>query len=143
MTVTACADSSSPCTSPYAPASGTTADLATNGGALGASMVTFNASGVARTTLSYPGAADNTNVSVSLSGEDLPAANPRQCCQGGVCGVANSCSTLFNTAGFIISASAGGAAATIPAQVAGVTSGTYYLRGVRRRVPQPRLAKRH
>lgn len=131
VTVMACANNSSPCTSPYTPASGTTADLTTLGATLGSGTVTFNASGVATTTLSYPGAADGTSASVTLSGEDLPAANSRQCCQGGSCVVANSCATTFNTAGFIFSDTAGGAAATIPAQSAGVSSGTYFLRGVR------------
>lgn len=131
VTVTACANASSPCTNPSNAVNGLTADLATTGGSLGSGTVTFNASGVATTTLSYPGAADGTNTTVTLSGEDQSAANPRQCCQGGVCVVANSCTTTFNTAGFIFSGTAGGAAATIPAQTAGVSSSTYFLRAVR------------
>ncbi len=131
-TVTACADSSSPCTNPYAAASGTTANLATTGGTLGATTVTFNASGVASTTLSYPAATDGTAVSVTLSGEQTAAANPRQCCPDGVsCVVANSCSATFNTAGFVFASAVDGAVATIPAQVAGISSSTYYLRAVK------------
>lgn len=132
VTVSACADSSSPCTSAYTAASGTTATLASSGGTLGASTVTFNSSGVATTTLVYPAAANGAAVSITLSGEQAAAANPRQCCPNGTsCSAANSCSTTFNTAGFIFSAAANGAAALIPSQVAGTSSSTYYLRAIK------------
>lgn len=131
VTVTACADSSSPCTNPSTAVSGNTAVLTTTGGVLGSGTLAFNASGVASTTLSYPAAADGTAVSVTLSGESAAAVNPRTCCQGGVCAVANSCSAIFNTAGFVISDTAAGAAWTVPTQVAGVTSPTSYLRAVK------------
>lgn len=42
-----------------------------------------------------------------------------------------SCSHTYSDAGFIFSATAGGVGATIPAQVAGTSSGTYYLRAVK------------
>lgn len=137
VTVTACADASSPCTSTYAAASGATAQLSTGAGTLGATTVTFNASGVATTTLSHPAAADGTGVTVTLSGESLSAVNLRQCCADGIsCAVANSCSTTFKTAGFIFSAAADGAEVTVPAQTAGTTAltavpGPYYLRAVK------------
>ncbi|MEK7413806.1 MAG: DUF6701 domain-containing protein, partial [Planctomycetota bacterium] len=132
VTVTACTDNSSPCTNPYAAVSGTTATLATDAGTLAATTVTFNASGVASTTLNYPAAANGAAALVTLSGEQTAATNPRQCCPDGVsCVAANSCSTTFNTAGFIFSGLAGGAAVTIPTQVAGVSSSTYYLRAVK------------
>jgi len=132
VTVTACADASSPCTNPYTNASGTTANLAASGGALDATTVTFNAAGVATTVLRYPAAADNTNVTVTLSAEQLAASNPRQCCPNGVsCVVASSCTTNFSSAGFVVSSTAGGGVATIPAQAAGASSGTYYLRAVK------------
>ncbi|MEK7438957.1 MAG: DUF6701 domain-containing protein [Pseudomonadota bacterium] len=130
-TVTACSDGVSPCINKYLAASGTTATLATTGGTLGATTLTFDATGVATTTLSYPLAADGAVATVTLSAELTPALNPRKCCQGGVCVVANSCSTTFNTAAFIFSAAAGGAVATIPAQVAGISSATNYLRAVK------------
>jgi MSHA biogenesis protein MshQ len=133
VTVTACADTTSPCANAYTAASGSTATLTTSGATLGASTVTFNVSGVATTTLSYPTAADSTSVSVTLSGELIAAtsANPRQCCpNGSSCTVTSSCSTIFKSAGFIFSSSNNGAAATIPAQVAGVGSGSYVLRAV-------------
>ncbi len=130
-TVTACADGVNPCTNKYAAASGTTATLATTAGTLGTTTVTFDATGVASTTLSYPLAADGAVATVTLSAEITPAANPRKCCQNGVCAVADSCATTFNTAGFIFSASAGGVVATIPTQVAGITSAAHYLRAVK------------
>ena len=131
VTVTACANNSSPCTSAYTAASGATATLGTGGATLGATSITFNASGVATTTLSYPSATDGTAVSVSLSGESMAATNGRQCCANGTaCSVANSCSSTFNTAGFIVTNSAGGASFNIPTQTAGTTSGTIYLRAV-------------
>ena len=101
VTVTACADNSSPCINPATTISGETAALTASGGALAASPVSFSAGGTAATTLSFPGAANGTSVSVTLSGESMAATNPRKCCQGGICAVANSCSTTFNTTGFI------------------------------------------
>lgn len=132
VTVTACTDASSPCTSAFSAASGTTATLATSGGTLGATTVTFNASGVASTTLSYPAAPNGTATVVTLSAEQTAASNPRQWCPDGVsCVAANSGTTTFNTAGFMFSASAGGAAATVATQVAGISAATNYLRAVK------------
>ncbi len=132
VTVTACADASSPCSNVVTSINGQTATLASAGATLGASTVTFNASGVATTTVSYPLAADGTVASVTLSAEQATATNARKCCPNGVsCVVGNACSTTFNTAGFIVSASAGAAAATIPAQVAGTSSASYYLRAIK------------
>jgi len=132
ITVTACADNSSPCANKDTSVSGKTATLATSGGTLGGATVTFDATGVASTTLSYPAAVDGTTVSVTLSNEQIAAANSRQCCPSGVsCAVANSCSSIFSSAGFIFSAGANGVATTISSQIAGVTSGAYYLRAVK------------
>jgi hypothetical protein len=132
VTVTACADISSPCTNPATTVTGETATLATSAGTLAATTVTFNASGVAGTTLSYPDAVNGATASVTLSNESTTASNQRTCCppDGINCEAASSCSTTFNTAGFIFSPSTGGGVATIPPQVAGVSSGTYYLRAV-------------
>jgi hypothetical protein len=130
--VTACADSSSPCTNAATSLNGQTATLATSAGTLGATSVSFNASGVASTTLSHPAATDGGSVSVTLSNEQTPADNARQCCPNGTgCSAADSCNTTFNTAGFIVSASAGGSAATVPTQTAGTASGTHYLRAIK------------
>ena len=132
VTVTACTDATSPCTNPLADVSGTTAILATSGGTLGTTPVSFGATGVASTTLSYPAAPDGTPVTITLSGEQVAASNPRQWCPDGAgCVVANSGSTTFNTAGFIFSAAAGGGVATIATQVAGASSVTNFLRAVK------------
>lgn len=131
LTVTACSNSTSPCTNPSTAMSGATATLSTSAGTLASSTVVFNSSGVASTTLSHGLAAQGASVSVSLSGESTAATSPRQCCPDGVkCAVANSCSTTFSTAGFVIAASSNGAATTLPAQTAGTASGGYVLRAV-------------
>ena len=132
VTVTACADASSPCTNPSTTLAGRTVTLATSAGTLGATTLTLNAAGQASTTLAHPGAANGTLVTVTLSGEQTAASNPRRCCPDGVnCVAANSCSSTFNTAGFIVAASNGGAATTIPTQTAGTGSGNFVLRAVR------------
>lgn len=133
VTVTACSNNSSPCTSAATTLSGQTATLSTSAGTLGSTSVTFNAAGVATTTLSHPTAADAASVSVTLSGESTAATNARKCCADGAsCTVSNSCSTTFNTAGLIYSSSANGTqVSSFPAQVAGTSSGTYYVRAVK------------
>ena len=96
--VTACANTSSPCTSTDTSASGSTATLATTAGTLAATTLTFNSAGVATTTLSYPAAANGTSVSITLSGEQIAATHPRQCCPNGInCSAASSCSCLLYT----------------------------------------------
>ena len=131
-TVTACADNSSPCTNALLTANGSTVTLASSAGTLGANTLAFGANGVASTTLSYPSAPDNTAVSVSLTGAQTPAANSSKCCPDGInCAVASSCSTTFNTAGFIFSAAANGGVATLPTQVSGSSSASYFLRAVK------------
>ena len=130
--VTACADSSSPCTNKYAGVSGTTAVLGTTGGTLAATTVAFDSTGEATTTLSHPSATNGTTVSVTLSGEQVIATNPRKCCPDGLsCAAGNSCSTVFSTASFILSNTANGDSVTIANQFAGKQSATYYLRAIR------------
>lgn len=108
-----------------------TAALSTNAGTLGSNVVTFN-NGVATTTLSLPGGADNTTATVTLSAETTPAANVRECCPDGAsCYAANSCPTTFRRAGFIVATGTGGASASIPSQIAGTASGNLHLRAVR------------
>jgi MSHA biogenesis protein MshQ len=132
VTVTACADASSPCTSPSTTLAGQTVTLAASAGTLAATTLTLNAAGQASTTLSHPSAANGSSVTVTLSGEQTAASQPRRCCADGTsCAAANSCSTTFATAGFIVAASNGGAATTIPTQTAGTGSGSFVLRAVR------------
>ncbi len=132
VTVTACTDSSSPCTNPAIAVTGQTATLAASGGSLATTTVVFDATGVARTTLNHASAGEGTAVSITLSGEQTAAPSPRRCCPDGAsCVAANSCSTTFATAGFVVAASAGGAATTVPTQTAGTTSASHVLRAVK------------
>ena len=129
--VTACADSSSPCTNVLATPSTPTVNLATSAGTLASGTLTIGASGIATTTLSYPSAADGGTATLTLSGESVPGANARTCCIGSTCSTANTCVVTFKTAGFIFANTATGASATLPTQTAGNTSGTTYLRAVK------------
>lgn len=132
VTVTACQNSAAPCTSPVTSLAGQTLSLSTSGATLGATTLTFDATGVVTTTLSYPTAADNTGVAVTLSGEQTAASNARQCCpNGNSCSAANSCTSTYRSAGFIVSGTANGSAVTLPAQTAGIASAIYYLRAVK------------
>jgi predicted acyltransferase (DUF342 family) len=132
VTVTACADSSSPCTNPVTGFTGQSATLSTNAGTLGSSTVTFDASGTATTTLAHANASNGGTATVTLSGESMPATSARRCCADGTsCSAANSCTTTFSTAGFTIAASVGGATATVPTQTAGAASGSWVLRAVK------------
>lgn len=132
VTVTACADASSPCTNPVTSLAGQSATLSTNAGTLGSGTVTFDASGSTTTTLAHASASNGATATVTLSGETMPATSARRCCADGTsCSAANSCSTTFNTAGFLIAASAGGATATVPTQTAGTGSGSWVLRAVK------------
>jgi MSHA biogenesis protein MshQ len=131
VTVTACADSSRPCTNRAAGLLGQTATLSTSAATLGSPLLVFDANGVASTTLSFPTASDGSVVAVSLSNESTAATAPRQCCPDGTaCSAANSCATTFRTAGFVIAAAAGASEATLPAQTAGTASATHFLRAV-------------
>lgn len=132
VTVTACADATSPCTNKYAGVSGQNTTLSNSGGALAASSLTFDVNGVASTTFSYPAAADGATATVTLSSTTTAATNATRCCPDGVsCVVSNSCASTFNAAGFIVAGAADGAVATVPPQVAGTSSSTYYLRAVK------------
>jgi predicted acyltransferase (DUF342 family) len=132
VTVTACADASNPCTNPVSGFAGQSATLSASAGALGSGTVTFGTDGTATTTLAHPGASNGGTATVTLSGETMPATSARRCCIDGTsCSTANSCTTTFNTAGFIVAASAGGPAATVPTQTAGVSSGGWTLRAVK------------
>ena len=135
VTVTACSNATNPCAAAMTTLAGQTATLAvgTAGCSLGATSVNFNAFGIATTTLNCSGAANDATVTVTLSGESTPTspvAGSRMCCLGGTCSVSDSCSISNKTAGFIFAAAADGAEASIAAQRAGTSSGTYYLRAI-------------
>ncbi len=132
VTVTACADASSPCTNPATTVAGATATLGTTAGTLGSTALTFDGAGVATTTLSHPAAAEGAAATLTLSGESVAASAARRCCPDGAsCAASNTCSTNFRTAGLLVATVSGGGAATIPAQTAGTTSASYVLRAVR------------
>jgi MSHA biogenesis protein MshQ len=132
VTVTACADATSPCTNRQTAVSGKTANLSTSAGTLSAATVTFDALGIANASLSYPAAANGANAVVTLSGETQAGANPRKCCPDGVsCAAGNTCTTVFSTAGFIFSGAVDAAEATFGNQVSGNSFGPYWLRAVK------------
>lgn len=122
VTVTACADATNPCTN-VATATTGSAVLATSAGTVTAATFT---NGIATASLSYPAATNNAVATVSLTSSTTSAANAATCKTSATTG----CATTFSTAGFIFSSALNGAAATIPSQVSGTTSATYYLRAV-------------
>ncbi|NDP40468.1 MAG: hypothetical protein GZ093_17280 [Rhodoferax sp.] len=130
VTVTACA-TGVPC-NPMSTLSGKTALLKTTAGALSATTVTFNASGVASTTLSYPAASDGAVATLTLSDEQAAAINARKYCPDGAsCVVGDSGSTTFNTAGLIFATAVNAGEASFSSQTAGVDFGPYWLRAVK------------
>ncbi|MBV8500796.1 MAG: hypothetical protein JO006_03680 [Paucibacter sp.] len=131
ITVNACANSSSPCTSLATTVSGQTATLSTSAGSLAANTLTFNAAGTASTTLSYGNASNGATATESITATSAAANNADTCCIGGACSVSHSCAVTVNTAGFIVSSSSTGGATTVASQVAGTSSGTYYLRAIK------------
>jgi MSHA biogenesis protein MshQ len=129
VTVKACSTNAATC-SVETSVNGT-ARLTTNAGTLSSTLLNFS-NGVATATLTLPGGADGTTASLELDNESLAAANPRECCPDGAsCYPANSCPTTFKRAGFIVATATGGNSANIPSQIAGTTSGAFYLRAVR------------
>lgn len=131
VTITACADNSSPCTNSFAGVAGTSASLSTSAGSLASTQVSFNSAGIATTTLTHAAVTNATPVTVSLISEEIPGINPRRCCQGNNCSVSNSCITTFNSAGLAFVTADAPNVASIPHQVAGVTDSSVRLRAVR------------
>ena len=136
-TLRACAAPGAPCSSPYTGVAGTSATLSASAGAtLGSTSVTFDAQGVASTSLSYPTATNGALATVSIAAVPQAQTGVNQCCTGGTsCTPANSCSLAFNTSGFIISNAAGAGAYAVPSQTAGSSStsstGALFLRAVK------------
>jgi MSHA biogenesis protein MshQ len=103
--VTACADTSSPCTNGQATNIGKTATLATTAGTLASSSITFDSLGIANGSLDYSAAATGATASVTLSAGQLPAGQASvlhayQCCPNGASCVAgtntsSSCTVTF------------------------------------------------
>jgi MSHA biogenesis protein MshQ len=130
VTVRACADSISPCNNIDYTVNGNVT-LFTDAGSLNTTALNL-VSGSGTTKLFYPAAVNNALAKVTLSGETTIATNARKCCLGGTCSVSSSCTTTFNTAGFIFPNSATGTSNNISNQIAGVTSptNTAYVRAL-------------
>lgn len=131
VTVTACSNASSPCTAPAATLAGRSITLLAAGGTLASSSLSFDASGSASTTLTHPAAVDGAVGTVTVLLPDVLPASATQCCpNGSSCTASTSCSITYQTAGFVIAASSGGAAASIAPQTAGSAS-SHVLRAVK------------
>lgn len=133
LTIQACADAA--CTSPYT--GGVSGSLTgtgvnwdgTTGGASGSGFVI--ASGSSSVTKNFqPGAAGT--VVLGTTGV-TPTPGSSTTCNFG----SPACTFTANTAGFIFSATTTGDSATIPAQIAGTATGTYYLRAVQASTTNP------
>ncbi len=125
VTVRACQNATNPCDTVASTINSNVTLSSTASSTLSPTTVTL-ASGVGTSSLSYPLAADGTDVTVSISSVTDAATNATQCAGG-----AGGCTTTFSSAGFILSATTNGASVTIPTQVAGKNSAQYYLRAVK------------
>lgn len=126
VTVKACQNGSNPCTAVATSVTGSVT-IATDNGAL--SPTTFNlVSGEGTSNLTYPLATDGATATVSFVSVTDTAPNASTCAGG-----AGGCTTTFNTAGFVVSATnaTNAPAVNLPTQIAGKTSATYYLRAVK------------
>ncbi|MBI5107580.1 MAG: hypothetical protein HZA62_02430 [Rhodocyclales bacterium] len=126
VTVKACQNAD--CSTLYSSGS-VSVTLAPSGG-----WYTAAAGGTASDALSFTGSTtayleQTTAASTTLSGSGVSpsAANGVKC----YVGATESCSLAFSDAGFVLSAAAGDVETTVPAQIAGTASGTYYLRAVK------------
>ncbi len=122
VTVYACnsADSGGSCT---ANTSGLSGNVTTSSGV----SVPFTiAAGNSSATVTVPVTTAQT-VTLGVSGLSVMPTSSATCWDGS----SSSCSHVYSNAGFIFSSVANGAAVTIPAQVAGTSSSTYYLRAVK------------
>lgn len=123
LTVTACANST--CTTNYtgSAVTGNITWAGTPGGTISPAFSTSIISGT--TTVSLP---VTTVQTVTLGASNLSPSVTYTCLNTST--NATDCKLPFASAGFIFSTTTTGATTTIPAQVAGTSSGTYYLRAV-------------
>jgi MSHA biogenesis protein MshQ len=118
VTVKACVDAACSTLSPTS----TTVTLSPAGG-WATNPVTFTGSTTVGLSITMPQTVTLGTSAVTPS----PSGTSPQC----YVGATPDCSLVFADAGFIFSTIAGGAVATIPAQTAGVSDATYYLRAVK------------
>jgi len=127
--VTACKNAD--CSTKYTEAANTQATLSASHGQLGATGVAFDANGEARTTLSFPDAANGATTTIKLDGAQVKAQKPAKCCPDGTaCAERDNCTLTFSTAGLIFTKSAGGNSESPATQISGKTSEQLYLRAV-------------
>jgi cytoskeletal protein CcmA (bactofilin family) len=130
VTVTACQtpDSSGSCTPSTLGISGSVSAPTASGTVTKAFTIP---AGSSSTTVSM---ADGTAETVSFSAGSysiIPSSSSAKYSCWNSANSSASCSHTYGDTGFIFAAAADGAGATIPTQVAGTTSGTYYLRAVK------------
>jgi hypothetical protein len=118
VTVKACVDAACSTLSPTS----TTVTLSPAGG-WATNPVTFTGSTTVGLSITMPQTVTLGTSAVTPS----PSGTSPQC----YVGATPDCNLVFADAGFIFSTIAGGAVATIPAQTAGVSDATYYLRAVK------------
>jgi len=109
--VTACADTSSPCTNGQSVELGRTATLAVSAGSLTSTTVTFDSLGVANGSWNYSTAITGATATVTLSGAQLPAGqsavlNAYKCCPNGTSCTGSSLTSSVCTTTFTSCASA-------------------------------------
>lgn len=129
--ITACATATTPCVQPFSAASGHTVTLASSIGSFGTTSPSFNASGIASTTLSAPLAKDGDIATVTLSGVN----GTIKCCpNGSACYASASCKETFKTAGLLFSGTVAGATTALANTRASCKAPSpkpiYYLRAV-------------
>ncbi len=118
VTVKACADAACSTLSPTS----ATVTLSPAGG-WATNPITFTGSTTVDLSITTPQTVTLGTSAVTPS----PSGTSPQC----YVGATPDCSLVFADTGFIFSTAAGGAVATIPSQVAGVSDATYYLRAVK------------
>ncbi len=119
VTIKACADAACTTLSPSA----VTASLSPASG-WSVNPVTFTGS----TTITLSKTTPQTVPLATGAVSPIPSGTSPQCYVGGT----PNCNLVFADTGFIFSDAAGGSALTIPAQTAGISSNTYYLRAVKK-----------
>ncbi|MHB1014551.1 MAG: DUF6701 domain-containing protein [Desulfurivibrionaceae bacterium] len=102
----------------------------------GSTTVTLSGSGWTSNPITFTSGSGTTDLSITTPqtvtlGTSTVSPLPAHATDCYV-GTTADCNLVFTDAGFIFSGSAGGAEATIPSQIAGTSSGTYYLRAVKK-----------
>jgi MSHA biogenesis protein MshQ len=102
----------------------------------GSTTVTLSGSGWTANPITFTSGSGTTDLSITTPqtvtlGTNTVSPLPSHATNCYI-GTTADCSLVFTDAGFIFAESAGGAEATIPSQIASISSGTYYLRAVKK-----------